>query len=447
MSRPSLPSPVSRAVSQAPALIAALTVLLVCVPTENQDVSASVHVTPADLGSVALVLAVVPQAVAGRRLPRAALWTGMAAVVVGLTLATMTSVDPATSWSGFARYLQLFVIVPTAVVLAVRGHRDLRIVCAAVLAAAVYQGALGTWQYLTGAGASFAGHDVRAVGTFGAQDVMGMSTVVGYGVVVALGLAIVLRGRNRLILAALGVLLVVPLLLSLSRGAAIATVGAVTLMLLATSLRLALRVALFGAAAAMVLFGTLGSTASTVGDRLATIGTSVTGPDRSVSDRYELWQTATGMWRDHPMTGVGVKMFSAYRDSYAPLHLSSGSDVAAADLAFRRQPLLSPHNMYLLVLSEQGLVGAVAFTAFLVGLFVVGWRRTRTVAGHCGPPDGRATDGRLVSGVAVGVLGWTLLNFLFSDIGGQSTILMSVLVGLALWWAVRRDAAQEGRTA
>ena len=36
-------------------------------------------------------------------------------------------------------------------------------------------------------GASFAGQDVRAVGTFGAMDVMGMSSVVSYGIVVALG--------------------------------------------------------------------------------------------------------------------------------------------------------------------------------------------------------------------------------------------------------------------
>ncbi|HEU4349355.1 MAG TPA: O-antigen ligase family protein, partial [Actinoplanes sp.] len=294
--------------------------------------------------------------------------------------------------------------------------------------------------YLTGTGASFAGQNVRAVGTFGAQDVMGMSTVVGYGIVVAIGLALVQRGKVRLVLLGLAALLAVPLLLSLSRGGLIATVGAIAMMMLVMSPRLALRTALFGSAAAIVLIGALGTTTK-VATRLATIGTSVTGPDRSVSDRYELWGTAIAIWRDHPATGVGLKMFAAYRDAYAPLHLSSGSDVAGPDLAFRRAPLLSPHNMYLLVLSEQGLIGAIAFGGLLFGLLVMTWRRTREVSGRTGITEGRLPDGRLISAVSVGVVSWTLLNFLFSDIGGSPAILMSVLLGLALGWAAQPTGA------
>ncbi|HEX2773057.1 MAG TPA: hypothetical protein VHN18_11595, partial [Micromonosporaceae bacterium] len=53
------------------------------------------------------------------------------------------------------------------------------------------------------------------------------------------------------------------------------------------------------------------------------------------------------------------------------------------------------------------------------------------------PPDGRLPDGRLISAVALGALSWTLLNFLFNDIGGQPTVLVSVPIGLALWWAAQ----------
>lgn len=435
---------VARAAAARPALLAALAVVLVCVPLGNQDVTAAVHVTPSDVGSVLLVLAALPRVFADRRLARAALWGAMAAVVLALAVASIASADVGTSWSGFARYAQLFVVVPVAVVVAVREDRDLWLICGAVLAAAVIEGAYGAWQYLTGAGASFAGQDVRAVGTFGAQDVMGMSTVVSYGILVALGLAIVLRGRRRLLLLGLAALLVLPLLLSLSRGAVIATAAAVALMLLAAAPRLAMRTAVFGAAAAVVLYGALGGTATTVGDRLATITSVVNGPDRSVSDRYELWQTATAMWRDHPLTGVGIKMFPSYRDSYAPLHLSSGSDVADPSLAFERQPLLSPHNMYLLVLSEQGLIGAVAFGTLILGLFLLVWRGTRASADRLGPPDGRVPDGRLIGVVSVGTLGWTLVNFAFSDIGGQTTVLMSILIGLGMWWALRPVPEPDG---
>jgi O-Antigen ligase len=417
-----------------PALLAAMTVLLICVPVGDKDVSASVHVTPADLGSVALVVSVLPRLLAGARLPRSWIWAAMGATVVGFAVATVASQDPRTSITGFVRYAQLFVIVPIAVVLAVQERRDQRLLCQAVLAAAVLEGAVGTWQVVTGTGASFAGQNVRAVGTFGAQDVMGMSTLVGYGMIVAVGLALVLRGRSRAALLALAALLVVPLLLSLSRGAVIATVGAIAMMLVAISPRLAVRTAVFGGAAAFVLLGVLG-TATTVATRLATIGTSLSGPDRSVDDRYDLWHTAVAMWRDHPSTGVGVKMFPAYRDAYASIHLSSGSDVADPSLSFRREPLLSPHNMYLLVLSEQGLIGVTAFAGLLLALLVVTWRRTRQVA-CLGIPDGRLPDGRLVCAVAVGVVGWALLNFISSDIGGPPTILMPVLLGLALSWAV-----------
>jgi O-antigen ligase len=222
-------------------------------------------------------------------------------------------------------------------------------------------------------------------------------------------------------------------------------------MLVVASPRLAARTALFGAAAAVVVFGALGAGGGDTGTgdaglgaRFATIGSSVTSPDRSVSDRYELWQTAVAEWHDHPVTGVGLKQFAQYRDAYAPLHLSSGSDVADPSLGFRREPLLSPHNMYLLVLSEQGLVGALAFGGYLLGLAVLVCRRTRAAAEGTAPPDGRRPDGRLASVAAVGIVAWTLLDYVDSDLGGQSTLLMSVLVGVALWWAARHRGRVAG---
>jgi O-antigen ligase len=428
---------VARAVAARPAVLAASTILLACVPVGARDVSASAHVTPADIGSVALVVAVVPRVFAGHRLPRSGLWVAVAAAVFAFGLATLTSQDPAASASGFIRYLQLFVVVPVAVVLALRDRGDLLLVCGALLAAAVIEALAGTGQYLTGTGASFAGHNVRAVGTFDALDIMGMSTVIGYGIVVALGLALVLRGRTRLALLALGTVLVVPLLFSLSRGGVIATGGAVLVMLLVASPRLAARTAVFAGAATVVAVGTLGTATGPLGARFATIGSSLTQPDQSVRDRYGLWQAAMGMWRDHPLTGVGLKQFAAQRDSYAPLNVSSGSDAAGAGLTFRREPLLSPHDMYLLVLSEQGLVGALAVGGLLLGLAVATWRHTRHVAGVGQPQDARLARGRLISVAAVGIVAWTLLSFVDADIGGQSTVLMSVLIGLAMWWAVQ----------
>src|SRR5688572_1613817 len=220
-----------------PAIVAALTILAVCVPSSEQNASAAVSVTPADLGCVALV------GVAGLRLlrggwpPPGRLWIAVGPAAFGCPLATITAHDPATSLTGLVRYLEVFVVVPVAVVVVVRDRIDVGLVCGALLAAGVVQGVVGAWQAATGTGASFGGQSVRAVGTFGALEIMGMATVVGYAIVVALGLALASRGAARIGLLLLAAALTGPLLLSLSRGALIATVAAAVAMLLVTGLR------------------------------------------------------------------------------------------------------------------------------------------------------------------------------------------------------------------
>jgi O-antigen ligase len=259
----------------------------------------------------------------------------------------------------------------------------------------------------------------------------------------ALGLAVVHRGRTRAVLLTIAALLVVPLLMSLSRGALLATACAAAAMLVSASPRLAARTAMVTVAPAVVV-ASMGSGTGAIGTRLATIGTQSSTPDRSVADRYDLWSTATRMWQDHPFTGVGLKLFPAYRDSYAPLRLSSGSDVADQNIGFVREPLLSPHNMYLLVLSEQGLVGGLALFGLLLGLAAITFGRTVLAREGAGPPDGSRPDGQLVSVAAVGTVTWILVSFLYGDIGGSTTVLLSVLLGVALWWAVAPSAEFQG---
>jgi hypothetical protein len=438
-----LPASVAaRARRRWPAALVGLTVLVVCVPAGDKDVSASVHVTPADIGTLGIVVAAVLRARTGARLPRSRLWYAVGAVVAALGVSTVVSIDPTGSLAGFVRYVQLFVLVPVAVVLLLRDRVDLALVCGAVLATAAFEGAVGTWQYLSGGGASFAGEDVRAVGTFGALDIMAMASVVGSGLVVAVGLALVLRGRHRVYLLALAACLVAPLLFSFSRGTLIATVAAVVVMLFVASPRLAVRSVVFGLAGAIVAGAMVGGASSGIAARVGSIASSVGRPDASVSDRYDLWHAALAMWQDYPVSGVGLKEFAYYRDAYAPLSLSSGSDVADPSLGFQREPLLSPHNMYLLVLSEQGALGLAALLALLVGLAVLTIRRTVAVRDGAGPPDARRPDGRLISVAAVGIVTRILVDFVSSDIGGPSTVLMSILLGLAVWWAVSPDHAQ-----
>ncbi|MEV6331806.1 O-antigen ligase family protein, partial [Streptomyces sp. NPDC051909] len=336
--------------------------------------------TVADAASGLLVLICLLRVVRGGARPL----TRAAAVVLGLPvfgvcLAAITSNDPGASLPGVARYLQIFVLVPGAVLVMIRDRRDFAVVAWGLVGLALLEGGVGVLQFLTGTGASYQGADVRAVGTFGATDVMGMATVVAYGLVIAAGLALGGRAGSRARTAALvcaGVLFL-PLVLSFSRGAWIATVLAVGLQLLLAGPRLAARVALAGAALGVVLVGGFGIGSDMVKERVTSITQVAAAPDQSVTDRYTMWAAAGRMWRSEPLTGVGLKGFPAYRDSNASLALSSGSDTAGAGAAFARQPLLSPHNMYLLILSEQGLFGLLALAGSWAALLVAALRRRR----------------------------------------------------------------------
>ncbi|MEU6983008.1 O-antigen ligase family protein [Streptomyces sp. NPDC046324] len=374
--------------------------------------------TVADAASGLLVLICLVRVVrsGARPLSRAAAVV-LGLPVLGICLAAITSNDPAASLPGVARYVQVFVLVPAAVLLMIRDRRDFAVVAWALVGLALLQGAVGVTQYLTGTGASYQGEDIRAVGTFGPTDVMGMATVVSYGLVIVTGIALGSgRGRARTAALVCAGLLFLPLVLSFSRGAWIATVLAIAIQLVLSGLRRAGRVALVVGALAVVLVGGLGVGSAMVKERVASITQVAGAPDQSVTDRYTMWAAAGEMWRSDPLTGVGLKGFPAYRDSHASVALSSGSDTAGAGASFRRQPLLSPHNMYLLVLSEQGLLGLLALAGSWAALLVGAVRRLGLVA--------------------IGLLSWQLIDFFYADIGGPSTVLMSVVLGLAAWWSL-----------
>jgi O-antigen ligase len=156
-----------------------------------------------------------------------------------------------------------------------------------------------------------------------------------------------------------------------------------------------------------------------------------------------MWAAAVDMWRGQPLTGVGLKGFPEHRDAHASLALSAGSDTEGAGAAFRKQPLLSPHNMYLLILAEQGLIGLLALAGGWSALLVCGLRglaRVRRSDGAGGAGAGNGLDCGLV---ACGLLVWQLTDFMYADIGGPSTVLTAVCFGLAAWWGLAGSGPRE----
>jgi hypothetical protein len=112
------------------------------------------------------------------------------------------------------------------------------------------------------------------------------------------------------------------------------------------------------------------------------------------------------------------------------MSLSAGSDVDDPTAGFRREPLLSAHNQYLMVLSEQGVVGVAAFGSLLLALGIGAVRRRR-------PDEPSTMESRFFDLVAPGVLMWTLVDFTYGDIGaGPTGIVLAVLLGLVARRAV-----------
>ncbi|MFD9494736.1 O-antigen ligase family protein [Streptomyces sp. NPDC060005] len=368
--------------------------------------------------------------------------------VVGIAVAAAGAADPGAGITGLARYLQIFVLVPAAVLLSVRDRRDFRLLAWSFVGLALWQGAVGVQQYVTGTGASYQGEDVRAVGTFGPTDVMGMATVVAFGLVCAVALALgTSAARQRAVATACALALLLPLALSFSRGAWIATTVACGAQLVLAGLRRAAKVGAVVLATGVILVGGLGVGTAMLQERIASITQVADAPDQSVVDRYTMWAAATDMWREHPLTGVGLKGFPDNRDGHASLALSAGSDIAGAGAAFHKQALLSPHNMYLLVLSEQGLIGLLALGGSWLALLVCALRGLLRVRRT--PPGARSAGARIPAGtdcalVACGLIVWQLTDFVYADIGGPSTVLTAVVFGLIGWWALVDQAAPAG---
>ncbi|MFI0595673.1 O-antigen ligase family protein [Streptomyces griseus] len=444
LSRPApAPSSAPRAVSRPrrggwrsrwPLLPLVATVLLPALPYGVSGGGGGPAVGPADLASGIAVLLCVGRLLYLRRRPlsaTAALVLGLP--VVGFAVATVTAADPAAALPGLVRYLQVFVLVPVAVFLLVEDAYGFRVVAGALVLLAAVQGVTGVHQYVTGTGASYMGEDIRAVGTFGPSDIMGMATVVAYGLLAATACALRTPGAApswlRPAAAVLAVALIVPLTLSFSRGVWIATAAAVLVVLALAGRRQALTSLAVLGAAGVVVVGGFGIGSEMIADRAASVTRVTSTPDRSVSDRYAMWSAAGAMWRERPAAGVGLKGFPDHRDGHASIGLSSGSDTAGAGQEFRRQALLSPHNMYLLVLGEQGLIGLTALVGSWAAILVGAVRRLRLARSR----GDAAMDCGLV---AVALMTWQSVNFLYADIGGPTTVLSGVVLGLAAWWAL-----------
>jgi O-antigen ligase len=412
--------------------IAAALVLLALAPAG--DPSASAAVTPSDLALVVAALLAAKELLRGRQLAMARSVPALgflAIAAMALVAAALASNFPQNVIGGI-RFVELFLLAPVAVMVALRTRADTAVVLGAILGVGLFEGVLGLVQFASGTGAGFGDESIRAVGTFGAYNIGTLAHLTGMGYVICLAVAVVQRGSLRWWGAAGAILFAVANIATLSRGAWVAMALA-TLLVLSRGrpARLLGALAAAGVLAALVL-PPLVSSGSAIGQRVESLLVAESTPDQSLTDRGSLWRAAVQMALDHPLTGVGPRAFPDFRDAYADFSLLGSSDISfGAD--FQRVELESPHNLYLLVASEQGLAAAVVFVAVLAVLLARGLVRAAR----------RRSDLSTTTALmGAGLLAYEMAAMVTGDLGGPGSILTGIALGLAGWAAADIDLVE-----
>ena len=162
--------------------------------------------------------------------------------------------------------------------------------------------------------------------------------------------------------------ILVTLMLTYSRGAMIAL--AVMGVMLVKALHVRWRTTIAAAALALIVFLALPASVTrrfiTIEQILPTSDAPLR-PDSSFQERKLLMTVAWVMFGANPVTGVGAGNYSSHYEEYADLTSSSARQYAdPSDLHF-------PHNLYLEVAAEAGILGLVVFAAIII----TAWRILR----------------------------------------------------------------------
>lgn len=77
--------------------------------------------------------------------------------------------------------------------------------------------------------------------------------------------------------------------------------------------------------------------------------------------RIKLWETAFYMIKDHPILGVGIGNFASLYDEYIKKY---------RDLRYCGYKVFHPHNIFLKIQSELGIIGTIVFTIMIIFIIV-----------------------------------------------------------------------------
>ena len=304
---------------------------------------------------------------------------------------TFWASDPRPVVAGAVSLGKILLVVVTVIAL-ITDDRSLRLAVWSLLVAAGVLAAISLQQHVTGNFdmnyLGFAKAPVRnIVGETEAPRVAGPTgdpNAFAQMMVVAVPLALERlvherRRRLRLAAGAVAVLCAVTTVLTFSRGGFLALVVVLTLFLV--RLRPPMRHVLLGGALLLVIASVV---PSTYVERVARVrevlpgfdGSNVSPSDGALRGRTTVMKIALAMWSDHPVIGVG---YGNYVVRFAEYNRRHGLSPQLGE---------APHNLYLEIASETGLIGLGLWLAVVVTAFrSLAFLRRRSRA-----PDGSATE-------------------------------------------------------
>jgi len=320
--------------------------------------------------------------------------------LVALALASLTAVDPAGSAPRITKAL-LFALVPVAAYHS-REERRARLAVTVLLLSAVAATLFALGKFAA-AGPYFPNRVRGAAGhalTYGGQAML----------LASLAFALVVRVRGRGLRAtALGLLLLLlpALVFSFTRSAWLGFLLAAGLILATRRMRWVAALALAALVVAALLPGVYRARVLSIADPQSPWNV----------ERVHMWRAGARMFRDHPVTGVGIQdlhpLYMKYKDPDA------------------KERVGHLHSVWVQVAATMGVVGLAALAWLFAGL-------ARSAAGGLraslrAPPAGDGFDLALRLGVAAGLAGFILAGFFEWNLGDEELVdLLAVLVGMAL---------------
>ncbi|MGH2352977.1 MAG: O-antigen ligase family protein, partial [Chloroflexota bacterium] len=393
-------------------------------------------------GVVALLLAAwAAQMVVGRapKPARSPLLAAVAGLLTALVLSVLVATDIAMAAKELLKWGELAAVyLAGTTLLQTPGQRRTLLVW--LVGASLSQAVFGLVQSVLHVGPEhfmIGGVVMRAYGTFEQPNPFGGYLGLGLPLAVAVCLFGLAPGLWRRLTAVAAAVIATALVLTLSRGAWTAQVVALLLVVTTGSRTARHAVLTFGALGLLLLAGLWPLLPSEFAGRLTSVASSavdlgsvrdatITPENWAVLERLSQWFAGWQMFRAHPLLGVGIGNYDAVYDDYRleqwPVALGHA------------------HNHYLTIAAEAGLLGFLAYVAFLVVAFRSAWR-ARRYAQLMGDP--------LWMAVAVGILG-SLAAFATHNLFDVLFVHgMGVTVGLLLallYVPARAPTTEEGRT-